>query len=215
MPGAARSSPALSGTHRTFVALPGPVWSFSILSVLSGATMLHPALHEPARSCPTLSWPTQPGPTLSSLALRRFYTALPAAVRFCWPCQVLSGYTTQPCPSLSNPSWPRPVHSGPVWPCPALSGAAPLQRRPYPAHLCPVLSGPVQSSPTCINDFNCYLTCIGTRTMHCVNQNCTGEMFFFMNNFSTTKARGIILTPSCSSRQAGSIHIFLSLKGQF
>ena len=31
---------------------------------------------------------------------------------------------------------------------------------------------------------------------------------FFMNIFSATYARGIILRPSCSSRQAGSTHIF-------
>ena len=35
---------------------------------------------------------------------------------------------------------------------------------------------------------------------------------FFMNNFSTTYARGIILIPSCPSRQAGSIHIFVILE---
>ena len=38
---------------------------------------------------------------------------------------------------------------------------------------------------------------------------------FFINNFSTSKARGIILTPSCSSCQAGWMRMFLSLKGQF
>ena len=35
---------------------------------------------------------------------------------------------------------------------------------------------------------------------------------FFMNNFSTAYARGIILRPSCSSRQAGSTHIFVILE---
>ena len=33
----------------------------------------------------------------------------------------------------------------------------------------------------------------------------------FMNNFSSTKDRGMIWTPSCSSRQAGSIHMFFIL----
>ena len=35
---------------------------------------------------------------------------------------------------------------------------------------------------------------------------------FFMNNSSSTYARGIILRPSCSSRQARSTHIFVILE---
>ena len=108
MPSAVRSCPMPSpGRHRPTIR--GPTRFFLTLSVLSGAIMLHPALHEPVRSCPTLPWPTQTGPTLSCLPYPIMpgpalpYTALPATVRFCWLCQVLSGLT-QLCQSLSDPS---------------------------------------------------------------------------------------------------------------
>ena len=106
MPDSVSSCPALFNTGRPFVALPGP--SRPRL-VLTDAALFHSASRCPARhclamaglarTCPVPSYAANsvmihpawfylilPGPALP-------YTALPAPVRFCCPCQVLSSPT--------------------------------------------------------------------------------------------------------------------------
>ena len=171
--------PVLSGTYFSTMpgpALPCPGWG---CPVLAGAALIQSAWRCPARPCPTLlgrarpwsalhepvrphtsllilPWPTQPGSTLSCLALHCLtlpfpllsgsaeharFCPMPSPVRY-WPtlhdharfCSAMSG-TARHFPSLpghvlrSPHTWPGPAHSCPV--------SNPVR---------PTLSGPVRSA---------------------------------------------------------------------
>ena len=102
-----RSCPALLNTDRPFVALPGP--SRPRL-VLTGAALFHSAWRCPARHCSAMvglarTCPVPPYAANYSTIVHPFwfylilpgpglpYIAIPAPVRCCCPCQVLSSPT--------------------------------------------------------------------------------------------------------------------------
>ena len=107
MPDPVTFCPALFNTGRPFVALPGPSrprlvltdGAVSLCLALSCPTLLSSDMVGLARTCPVPPYAASsamihpawfylilPGPALP-------YTALPAPVRFCCPCQVLSSPT--------------------------------------------------------------------------------------------------------------------------
>ena len=159
MIGPVRSRPALNGTNRSFVALPGPSRPCRFCLALPCYTLPGAVLTGPARHCPVLpysavgnpawTWLTQLGATLSCLGLHCL--KLPSR-----PCPVLLAMPSlvRFCPALSVTDRPSLAPPDPARSCPALPDPVPpcltLPARPCPAHLGLVLSCP-QPSLACVN----------------------------------------------------------------
>ena len=146
-PGLALPCPALTDIR-------DPARSFPTMLVLSGATMLHHALHEHPRSCPTLPRPTQPGPALHCLAL-----SYPA-----WSCIALVTLLFSPLSDSAGHARSCQVLPSPVRHWATLHG---------PARSFLALPGAVWSCPIlpdlCQLFYLLFIFC----AMHCVNPNCT------------------------------------------
>ena len=138
--------PTFCRPAQSFPALPGSVWCFvPFCLALSCPTLLvarpWPAFLKPARSRSTLSilpWSNQHG----SILLTAVLFAWPCTAWHCpfRPCPVLLTVPglVESCPTLTDPSWPRPVLFGAVRHCPAF---------PDRARTCPTLPGPAQPCP--------------------------------------------------------------------
>ena len=183
MPGPVWSCPALLNTDLLThcPTLLGLTWYCLVLlcftlpgAVLPNTARPWPALHEPARfrsTLPILTWSTQPGSTLSRLAvdcLTLPFLPLSCSTDHARSCAALSG-TARSFMTPPGPVRRCPTLLGTSRPCPNLSCAAPPgPALPIPVRLCPALSGLVWSWPICINYFSCLFS-----VMHCVNPNCT------------------------------------------
>ena len=179
--------PVLSGTSWPSPALPCPGWPAALIQPAWHCSVRPcPTLRDPARPWPVLKnlpgpallyqfyyiWPTQPGSTLSCLALHCLTLPFP-------PCPVLltmSGLA-QPCSALTDPYWPRPVLFGPVRHFPTLPGFV-LRCL---ARLCTSLQCPVPSFQPCPTLFG------PVRTVHIIimvvflvcNAFCESKMYSF------------------------------------